>query len=693
MGRVHQRLNFTIRFLAFGLLPLFAGSMAFAEPNIPGVSSRYDTDGMIEDILEAEREPIRRQEDRIDDLEAEREAWNRIGGYLSSLQEAASELFGFRNPFSDRRARSSDSDTVNARADREAEQRRTSIEVEQIATADVFQSDPLPEDFEVPSGRYEFRVGEETAAFDFPGGTLQEFTEAANRHVGDLVEIRSIRDTSQTRVLVFRSRRTGAENRLQFGEDALDFALESGVLVEELGVSFDVSPTPANTRLDDGDRGEAAIVEEELRVGPTASAAVHTEEITIEANYLLEIEISLINFGEPEHEPPEPPDGPDLPDLGAVELDDARVPFIDSLLEIPEWVPPEPPEEIEDLEILYVLSDGREIALPHLDDTDDFVRIELPVGDYADQFEGLAVRNRNTFREVRIRDARIIDPDRPGEHVPNVAIEEAGDAVFTVDGVRATRDTNEIDDVIDDVTLELQRPGRVTLDVEPDFERIEERVIEFLVNYNDVMTEINILTRTDRSVIDQIGWFEPDEVEAAEARLGLLQGNTTLNQLRSRLQTIMMNPYETSAGNRIRLLAQVGVSTDSRQPGSGLDYNRLRGYLELDEDLFEAAVRNEHRALRDLFGRDSSGDGAIDSGAAYEVERYVRGFTQTGGLLATRQQSIRSSIDRAETEIDRQSERLSRREDQLRREFGEMERAINSMEEMRRRLEGLQQNQ
>lgn len=677
--------------MAFGVL-LFVAGTAAAEPNIPGVSSRYDTEGMIEDILEAESEPIRRQERRIEDLEAERDAWNRLGRHLSNLEEAASGLFGFRNPFSDRRAASSDSDTITARANREAEQRRTAIEVEQIATADVFQSEPLPEDFDVPPGRYEFRVGEESAAFDFPGGALQEFTEAANQRVGDLVEVRSIRDTSQTRVLVFRSRLTGAENRLEFGEDALEFALQTGVLEEEIGVSFDVSPTAANTLVEDGDRGEAVVVEEELHVGPTASAIVQTEKIPLENHYLLEIELSLINLGKPEFEEPEPPEGPVLPDLGAVELDDVRVPFIDSLVEIPEWIPPEPPEEIEDLEILYVLTDGREIALPRLEDTDDYVRIELPVGEFAEQFEGMAVRNRNTFREVRVREARVIDPERPGEHFPRAALEEADDAVFTVDGVRVTRDTNEIDDVIDDVTLELHRAGTVTLDIEPDFERIEERVIEFLVNYNEVMTEINILTRTEREVIDQIGWFEPDEVEAAEERLGLLQGNTTLNQLRSRLQTIMMNPYETSAGSRIRLLSQVGVSTDSRQPGSGIDFSRLRGYLELDEQLFEEAIRNEHRALRDLFGRDSSGDGTIDTGAAYEVERYVRGFTRTGGLLATRRQTISSSIDRAETEINRQSERLSRREDQLRREFGEMESAVNSMENMRRRLEGLQQN-
>lgn len=671
---------------------LFLVTLPLIGQNIPGRSGEFDTEGMIDDIIEAESAPIRRQEGRIDELERERDSWARIGRYLSTLQDAAGNLYGFRNPFSDRVANSSDPAAVSARASRDAQQRRTSVEVERTATADVFQSAPLPLDTRVPSGRYEFRVGAEELAFDFQGGTLDDFVSQANRQIGDLVEIRSIRDTRDTRILVFRSQRTGAQNRMEFGDQALNFAIEAGVIQEAPGDSVDVSPTSANTSLESGDRGEALFEDDTLRVGPTASATIATEAVPIEPHFVLELDISVVNLGEPQHEDSTPPEGPQIPETGAVELDGVRVPFADSLIEIPDWSPEEPPEEVEDLEMLYLRADGGEMPLAELSDSDGFITIEIPVGELAGQFEGLVVRNRNTFRELLIRRAELRDPDSRDGYEPVIAIEQAGDASLVIDGVRVTRDTNEIDDLIDDVTLELhsESRGQVAIEVEPDFERIEERLIEFLASYNELMTEINILTRNNREIIEQISWLEPDEVEAAEERLGSLQGNSTLNQLRSRMQTIMMNPYETSAGSRIRLLSQIGVSTDTRGSGSGIDFNRLRGYLELDDELFEASIRNEHRALRDLFGRDSSGNGAIDSGAAYEVNRYAQAFTQTGGLLANRRQNIDSNIDRAQTEISRTNDRLDRRKQQLRREFGQMEQSMNSMDDMRRRLDGLQ---
>ncbi len=688
-GRYNQGLTLlALLIAAVGTVPAFGDG-----PNIPGVSGRYDTEGMIEEILEAEKEPIRRQENRIDELEQERAAWRRIGQRLSALENSAQNLFGFRNPFADRRVQSSDPNAVTAQADRDAEQQRTMIEVERIATADIFQSDPVPIDYEVPSGEYTFSVGDERRGFAFDGGGIDDFVGQVNRRLSDILQIRSVRNTRDTRVLVFRSQIPGAGNRLQFEDAAERLALATGVIEEVRADELDATPTTANTTLQDGDRGEALFEDDEsLKVGPTAEATVESESLEIAQQYVLELEIAVENLGRPEHEEPEPPDGPQIPPVGDVELDGVTVPFADSLFDIPDWEAPEPPEEVEDPQFLYILSGGEQIPAGEIDDTEGFVRLEVPVGEITDVFDGFRIENRNTFREVYVRNAVVRDPESHDGFRPRIAIEEAGDAVFTLDGVRVTRDTNEIDDVLDDITLELREAGTgpVALDIEPDFDRIEERVIEFLANYNELITEINILTRTDREIIDQLDWLEPDEVEAAEERLGMLQGNTTLNQLRSRLQTIMMNPYETRAGDRIRLLAHIGVSSNTSGFGQGVDMSRMRGYLELDDEQFDSSIVNDHGALRDLFGRDSSGNGAIDSGVAYEVLQYVQAFTRTGGLLANREQTIESSIDRAETEISRQNERIDRREQQLRREFGEMERAVEEMEGIRGRLEGLQ---
>lgn len=680
------------RLALIALLAFLATNTAVAQ-DIPGVSDPNDTEGMIEDILEAEREPIEREEDRIEELEQERDAWREIGNRLSALEESAENLFGFRNPFADRRVESSNSEAVSAQADRDAEEQRAVIEVERIASADVFQSEPVPIDYDVPSGEYTFAVGDERRSLEFDGGTIDDLANEINQRMSDLIQVRSVRDSRDTRVLVFQSQFTGAQNRLQFEDAAEELALDTGVIEEVRGDELDAQPTQANTTLENGDRGEAVFEEDELlKVGPTAQATVETESLDIDDEYILDIEVAVENLGRPEEEEPEPPEGPDIPSVGDTELDGVTVPFADSIVEIPDWEAPEPPEEVEDLEFLYVLSDGEEVSVGELDDTDGFVRLEIPVGDLVESFEGFRIENRNTFREVRVRNATVRDPESSDGFRPRLAVEEAADAVFTLDGVRVTRDTNEIDDVIDDISLQLKKAGTepVTLDVEPDFERIEERTIEFLSNYNELISEINILTRTDREIIDQLDWLEGDEVEAAEERLGMLQGNTTLNQMRSRLQTIMMNPYETRAGDRIRLLSHIGVSSNSSGFGQGVDMSRMRGYLELDEEQFDTSIVNDHAALRELFGRDSDGDGTIDSGAAYEVKQYVQAYTRTGGLLANRDRTIDSSIERAETEISRQNERIDRREEQLRREFGEMERAVEESESIRGRLEGLQ---
>lgn len=671
---------------------LFVATGMFAQTNIPGVSSRYDTEGMIDEILEAEREPIRRQESEIEELEKEQRAWQRLGSNLSALEESAQNLYGFRNPFSDRIAESSDSNAVTATADRDADQQRTTLEIDRVATADVFQSEPVPADYEVPAGTYEFSAGEAREGFNFPGGNLNDFVGMANEWLEDVLEIRAIRDTADSRVLVFRSQITGADNQLQFHEDAETLARETGVIEPVRSESADLTPTDENTTAIAGDRGETVFDNGTLKVEPTASAEISSETVQVEPNFVLEIDLYMRNLGEPEYEEPEEPEGPSLPDSGETELGGVTVPFADSIVEIPEWDPEEPPEQVEDPEVLYLQVGDQEIALPPIDDTEDFVTLEFPIGEMTDRLDGLEIRNRNTFREVLVGEIEVFDPESRGEFRPVLAIEEAGDAMFTVDGVRVTRDSNEIDDVIDEVTLELHNAtrGPVNIDVEPDFETIEEQVIEFLANYNELLTEINILTRTNREVIEQISWLEGDEVEEAEERLGMLQGNTTLSRLRSRLQTIMMNPYDTRAGSRVRLLAHAGVSTNTSDGGGGVDFDRLRGYLELDEEQFESAIVNDHRALRELFGKDSNGDGSIDSGAAFEVKQYAEAFTRTGGLLATREQTIESSIERAETQISRQNERIDRREDQLEREFGQMERTVEEMESVRNRIEGLQ---
>lgn len=148
----------------------------------------------------------------------------------------------------------------------------------------------------------------------------------------------------------------------------------------------------------------------------------------------------------------------------------------------------------------------------------------------------------------------------------------ASDAQLSLDGIPVSREQNSIDDLIPGVTLNLKRPTTEALEltVGPDREAIKDEVITFVGYYNNVIADMNILTGSDPAVIDQLDYYTDDEKEEAK-KLGLYQGDSTLRQLKDRLQRIMMNPYETEADTDLRLLAQAGISTNSR-PGGGSPY-------------------------------------------------------------------------------------------------------------------------
>jgi len=66
---------------------------------IPGMSSRFDTPRMIEDLMRIERVPRDRAANNIERIGAERVFWQDLNRRASALQESARNLFSFQNPF------------------------------------------------------------------------------------------------------------------------------------------------------------------------------------------------------------------------------------------------------------------------------------------------------------------------------------------------------------------------------------------------------------------------------------------------------------------------------------------------------------------------------------------------------------------------------------------------------------------
>jgi flagellar hook-associated protein 2 len=339
------------------------------------------------------------------------------------------------------------------------------------------------------------------------------------------------------------------------------------------------------------------------------------------------------------------------------------------------------------------LQDGTSVKVPVITDSSSFKDYQFRLGELTGERNVVSVtlNNNNTNREVTIQNLQLYDPTVAGGLRASNSVTTAQDAIIAMDGIEVTRPTNKIDDLIPGVTLTVSRPttSEVSLKVSPDRESVKEAIIEFVGNYNRLMTEINILTRRDPAVISEISYLTEDERKAYEERLGLMSGETTLTQMRTSLQRGVTSPYPTDDGSTYTMLAQIGIGTDLRRTGAagGYDQSRLRGYMEIDEKTLDAALETDLPNVKRLFGYDSDGDLVAETGAAFNLDRLTRPYVETGGIITLKTNTIDSRITRDNQKIETLDRQLAQKEANLKVQYAQMENAYNQMESMTNSLD------
>jgi flagellar hook-associated protein 2 len=651
---------------------------------IPGVTSKIDTQKMIAALMEVERQPLKRMQADADLLALRKNAWQDLNRSFTTLREGARSLYGFENPFNNRIVDSSDAKSIIATATRTAIDEKLAVAVRRIATADRFLSAPLARDYAVAAGEYVFGIGGKEVRLAYAGGSLRDFADAITRKGGDLVQASVVNDTKDTQVLLVESRKTGAENRLVLSGAAADFGVKIGMLERKTSAAREFALTeravtawakpldPTQYRLADG----------VLTLEPGAELKIPVQPgVALDERMVLELSVKVEVLND-DYTAAVQPTGPRVPETGTIEFGGVRIESGRSAAPLPAWEAPKPPEKVTDPQVLYLESAGKLVALPGLADSAEFQKVTVEVGKLAGSIESLDLRNRNTHRRVSITDIALVDATQRGDYVPARPVSEAADAEMTIDGITVTRPTNVIDDVVPGVTLTLKAPSKepVELAVHRDEKTIKDAVLSLVGAYNRIITDVDVLTRKDEAVISEAGYLTDEEKKKAAERLGLLMGETMLTSLKASLQQVMMNAYPTSRARDLALLAQIGIATDLRRPGAGLDRVRLRGYLEVDEAKLEAAIASTPDAIRELFGNDTDGDLVVNTGAAWGLDTLLRPYVQTGGIIPNRVAGTDTAIKRSATEIADYEKRLTAKEAELKRKYGIMEGALSDME-------------
>lgn len=177
---------------------------------------------------------------------------------------------------------------------------------------------------------------------------------------------------------------------------------------------------------------------------------------------------------------------------------------------------------------------------------------------------------------------------------PAREIDAGNDAKFTMDGVSITRSSNNIDDLVDGLTISLfdAEPGMtINVEVDQNLNEAKSSILDFVDAYNAVKSFINEKTYVD-----------PITNKAAEG--SVLLGNSAVKSVENSLQQIIgSTPSRTSSeSSDLAVLAQIGISITSAATAGGSDDTKYSGgTLKLDETKLNDMLINNVDEVAELF--------------------------------------------------------------------------------------------
>ena len=502
--------------------------------------------------------------------------------------------------------------------------------------------------------------------------------------------------------LLIESLRTGLDNKLVFEESALELAESIGMIQKIVPepIKFSSSskniqdaPTQENITEQEGlpsvSKNGVTVNSNIINVPPRASFSLEVpKSVSADLNQRIDFSITASTVEDITIKLNERSNAPELPEPGKITFRGVTVNNIQSDTTLPqdffEKQTREPLNPVKSNDIVFLqMKDGSEILLPSsaIEDAEDGKQnISIHISDYP-ELESIVIRNRNTGEQLAVTTPEAFNKNADLGFEPINPASVAGDAKIKYEGITITRPTNEIDDVIPNVTLNVKAPTEktATISIEPDTESAKEALITFIGTYNQVMAELNILTQNKPELISELEYLSDSQIEQYNEWLGLFQSDFTLTNGKSSLQTIMAASYATDENANLNMLSQIGIST-SADSFTGFSSAKLRGYLEINEKKLDEALENNLLEIKNIFGYDSDGDLIIDSGIAYQIDNKLQSYVQTGGILSSKISTLDSRISTSESKISKLEIQLDAKEQELRRKYSQMESTLNSLE-------------
>ena len=676
--------------------------MADSGSIVPGLSNKYNSQATIEKIMNKKREKVDKMNDEKKKIDETRQSMGEVGQKVLSLDRSAKRLYGTASSFENKIGESSSSQ-ITTKIEKTADRGEYSVNVIEKASSHKIASVPLNKNFKVDAGNYQITSGGKTANIRFAGGNLEKFHKEILDQAKDVVKSSIISNTPKTRVLVLESKSVGENSRIDFSNET------SKALFRKMGFFTETTSIDKNYSLNNEEN--ESLSEKSFIIENGQSCFLDLASDNLPNGSYLTVDLDLF-LSEKESLQPDKSDditeqklnehGETFSEVGKSSVMGVELPGDKFILNLPEQQSVNSGEN----DVINQINDnykGQSLFLVELETSDG----KIPLNDlnlsetnktYSINLEdvlptdsklvGISFSNMDYRKDFNVGKIRIYTKNQNANGTNEVVfaneLEKPHDAVLELDGLRVTRKSNVIDDLLKGVSLTIlgKTDGEASLNVDYDYSKMVGDITEFLSEYNQLIDMIN--TRT--SFVSSSDTLSDEE---KENKKGSLNSESELRNLSLKLITIIMNSYPTKYGTEFSMLSQIGISTN--ETGGT---NKLRGLLEFDEDKFIdkfiEVMEKYPDGVKELFAKDTNQDFIPDTGIAVEINNLLKGYMQKStGFFDMRDDKLKRMKENKQKEIDKYEEKLVDEERKLKEQFLKMEQAGQELEDSRKKFDNL----
>ncbi|MDR6983919.1 flagellar hook-associated protein 2 [Rheinheimera pacifica] len=242
----------------------------------------------------------------------------------------------------------------------------------------------------------------------------------------------------------------------------------------------------------------------------------------------------------------------------------------------------------------------------------------------------------------------------------------AKDAIIEIDGITATSASNTFSNVIQDVTLTAKavtpEGNNATVAVATNKTSAEENIQNFINNYNVLVDQVAALTKKRTLGADG---------KTVTAEGGALATDQMPKNIMSQLRGLLGNVVE-GADESLSTLYSLGITFQengklqiSSTSQFGADSGRTR---------FDRALSENYDGVAAFFGGEKGLSATLDS--------FLKEFTQTGGIIASKQNTLKTQIDKNAKDLEAANRYIASFEQTLRSRYTALDGLLGSMQNM-----------